>query len=107
MSSKPIVSHKFYNVPENEQKIIQDIVEKNIEWKMDSYLQKIYANKHDAEVRIDYKISQNKKKKYEANFNFFYDGKVFPYSNSVGFKYVDDLVNHAFKHFKEQLSKQE
>lgn len=105
MTQRPIISHKFYNIPENEKKIIMDIVEKNIDGKMDSYLQKIYANKHSAEVRIEYKISQNKKKKYEANFNFFYDGKLFPYNSSVGFKYVQDLVNHAFKRFKEQLSK--
>lgn len=106
MSNTPIVSHKFYNVPQEQQSLIKEIVNKNIQWKMDSYLQKIYSNKKDAEVRIEYKISQNKKNKYEASFNFYYDWKLFPYTSSVWFKFVEDLVNHAFKRFKERLSKQ-
>jgi len=31
MTNKPIVSHKFYNIPESEQKIIKEIVDKNID----------------------------------------------------------------------------
>jgi hypothetical protein len=37
---------------------------------------------------------------------FHYDGKMFPYINKIWFKYIPDLVNHAFKHFKEFLSNQ-
>ncbi|MFA5747630.1 MAG: hypothetical protein WC872_00785 [Candidatus Absconditabacterales bacterium] len=104
--TKPSVSYKFSNIIENEQQEIKDIVEKNINGKLDSYLKKIYSKKENAEVRIEYNISQNKQKKYEASFLFHYDGKMFPYINKIGFKYIPDLVNHAFKHFKEFLSNQ-
>lgn len=105
MPNKPTISYKFYNVEEEKKEKIVDLVEKLSTSKKNTYLQKIYANKEDAEIRIDYKIQQNKKNKYEAGFNFFYDGKLFPYSNKVAFKYVEDLVNHAFKRFNEHLSK--
>jgi hypothetical protein len=29
------------------------------------------------------------------------------YTNKIAFKYIEDIVNHAFKHFKEFLSNQE
>lgn len=105
MPNKPTISYKFYNVEEEKKVKIMELVEKLSTAKAHTYLQKIYANKDDAKIRIDYKIQQNKKKKYEAWFNFFYDGNLFPYSNTVGFKYVEDLVNHAFKRFNEHLSK--
>jgi len=95
----PIISYKFYNVPQYEQKYIKEIVQKNIIGKADSYLKSIYANKPDAKVNIDYKIQQNKQNKYEASFRFSYDGKMYVYKNKTAFKYTADLVNHAFKHF--------
>lgn len=98
------VSYSFYNVPEIKQFVIKNIVSKNLEWKMDVYLKKLHA-KPDAEVSLDYKIQQNKQGKYEAKFLFVVDGKPFAYSNKTGFKFVEDLVNHAFDRFKEHLSK--
>ena len=98
------VSYSFYNVPGYKQSLIKNIVDKNIEGKLDAYLKKVYTKK-DAEVRLNYKIQKNKQGRYEAKFLFDCDGEVFTYSSKVGFKYVEDLVNHAFKHFKESLSK--
>lgn len=98
------VSYTFYNVPEDKQESIKNLFHKNIDGKMDAYLKKIYT-KHDAEVSIDYKIQQNKQGRYEAKFLFDCDGKCFTYNNKTSFKYVEDLINHAFKHFKENLSK--
>ena len=106
MSAKSLqVSYSFYQVPEDRQELIKDLVQKNIEGKMDAYFSKVGANKPDAQIRIEYKIQQNKQKRYEAKFVFSYDGKLYTYVNKMAFKYVEDLVNHAFKHFKECLSK--
>lgn len=105
MSEKQVeVSYNFYNVPGYKQTAIKDIVDKNIDWKLDAYLKKVYTKK-DAEVRLDYKVQKNKQWRYEARFLFDCDGQIFTYSSKVWFKYVEDLVNHAFKRFKEFLSK--
>lgn len=107
MAKDPVISYQFTGVPAEKQEIVKDIVQKNLEGKMDSYFKKIYANKDTAEIRIDYKITETKQKKYTGAFNFSFDGKTFVYNNKISFKFVEDVVNHAFKHFKEFLSKQE
>lgn len=107
MTQQPIVSYKFHNVEPRVQEQIKDLVQKNIEGKMDSYFKKIYKNKPTAEVRIEYKMNFNKQGKYESSFVFDFDGKNFIYDSKVAFKFPEDLVNHAFNHFKEFLSKQE
>lgn len=107
MAKKPVISYQFVDMPADKQETVKDIVQKNLEWKMDSYFKKIYANKDTAEIRIEYKIIENKQKKYEWSFNFNFDGKTFLYNNKIAFKFVEDIVNHAFKHCKEFLSKQD
>ncbi|MCX6825232.1 MAG: hypothetical protein NTY80_03315 [candidate division SR1 bacterium] len=107
MAKKPVISYQFVDMPADKQETVKDIVQKNLEGKMDSYFKKIYANKDTAEIRIEYKIIENKQKKYEGSFNFNFDGKTFLYNNKIAFKFVEDIVNHAFKHCKEFLSKQD
>lgn len=106
MINKPTVSYKFDGIDEKDQVLIKDIVEKNIMIKLDSYWKKIYAHDESAEIRINYSIQKNKQDKYEWSFVFSFDWEIFPYKNKTSFKYVEDLVNHAFKHLKEFLSKQ-
>jgi len=106
MSKKPIIAYQFINVSQDKEKLVKDIVEKNLDGKMDSYFKKIYTKKETAEIRIDYTIQEDKKGKYEGSFKFNYDGKNFLYTNKRAFKFVEDIVNHAFKRFKEFLSKQ-
>lgn len=98
------VTSNFYNVPEIKQFVIKNIVTKNFGGKLDVYLKKVFVKK-DAQVRLDYKIQQNKQGKYEAKFVFNADWDLFAYSSKTGFKFVEDLVNHAFDRFKEHLSK--
>ncbi len=105
MGKQPIVSYTFHDVPLDQQEIIKTVVQQNLDGKMDSYLKKIYDNKENAEVRIEYKVSQNKTGKFESSFLFHFDGQQFLYNNKTAFKYPEDLVNHAFQHFKEYLSK--
>lgn len=107
MAKNPVISYQFIDVSTENQERVKDIVQKNLEGKMDSYFKKIYANKDTAEIRIEYKITENKQKKYTWTFSFAFDGKTFLYNNSIAFKYIEDVVNHAFKHFKEFLSKQD
>ncbi len=108
MAKEPVISYQFVDVSADKQKTVKYLVQQNLEGKMDSYFKKIHTNKDTAEIRIDYTIKQTKQGKYEGDFKFTYDGKIFPWSNGEGgFKIIEDVVNHAFKHFKEHLSKQE
>jgi len=106
MVNNPTLSYTFADVPQEVQDTIKTIVHKNLEGKMDSYLKKITKKKEDAEIRIEYKFTQDKQKKYACTFNFDFDGLHFMYESKVPFKFPEDLVNHAFRHAKEFLSKQ-
>lgn len=65
MTQKPTISYQFVDVSTDKQEAVKDIVEKNLDGKMDSYFKKIYAKNDTAEIRIDYKIMETKQKKYE------------------------------------------
>jgi hypothetical protein len=65
MAKTPVISYQFVDVSADKQEVVKDIVQKNLEGKMDSYFKKIYAKSDTAEIRIDYKIIENKQKKYE------------------------------------------
>ena len=107
MANQIKVAHKFQDVEPQVQEQVKKLVQINIDGKLDSYLKKVYKDKEDAEVRIEYKLTLNKQKKYECSFLFDFVGQTFVYESKVAFKFPEDLVNHAFKHFKEYLSKQE
>lgn len=77
MANTPTTSYQFVDVPVNMQEIIKDIVQRNIEGKMDSYFKKIYSKKDTAVIRIDYIISKNKLGKRIGDFKFSYDGEIF------------------------------
>ncbi len=105
MGKQPAISYQFVEVPANMQEIVKEIVQKNIEGKMDSYFKKIYNKKDTAEIRIDYIISKNKQGKRAGDFKFNYDGELFKRSTGEGgFKIIEDIPNHAFEHFKMHLS---
>lgn len=95
------IKYKFEDVSEVLQEDIKQLVQDNINWKMDNYFKKIYK-KVDAVILIEITIEKNKKEKYEWNFKFHLDNKDYNYTR----EYVSpiDLVNSAFDHVKEQLS---
>lgn len=96
---------KFNNVSAEDKEFVKEIVQKNIAGKLDSYLKKVLKGKEDAEVSIKYTITYHEEsKKYDADFIFKYDGEDFIYKKE-GFKILSDLINHAFQHFKENLSR--
>jgi acetone carboxylase gamma subunit len=97
------IHEKFYNVEGYKQEKIRDLVQKNLDGKMDSYLKSI-TKKKDAEILLDYAVEKNKRNKYEAKFRLLLDGKHYFYSPKNPFKFEEDLVNHAFDHFKLALA---
>ncbi len=94
---------KLYNVEVVMQDVIKKAVSKNLAGKMDSYLKKL-STKKDAVVSLDYKIERNKHHKYDGKFRLFFDGKQYMYMTKTSFKFVEDVVSHAFDHFKLMLS---
>lgn len=94
---------KLYNVEVVMQDAIKKAVHKNLAGKMDSYLKKL-STKKDATVSLDYKIERNKHNKYDGKFRLSFDGKQYLYMTKTSFKFVEDIVSHAFDHFKLALS---
>jgi hypothetical protein len=94
---------KLYNVELVMQDAIKKAVSKNLAGKMDSYLKKL-SSKKDAVVSLDYKIERNKHNKYDGKFRLSFDGKQYMYMTKTSFKFVEDIVSHAFDHFKLMLS---
>lgn len=78
------------------------LVKQNIENKMDSYLKK-FKGKEDAEGLIEVKLEKTKKDTYNWIINANLDWKSFRYTRD-DYKSLEDLVNHLFDHFKEELS---
>ena len=71
---------KFNDVSKQEQELVKEIVQKNMESKMDSYLKKIFSKSPDTQLRIRYTITFHEDtKKYDADFIFAYDGNEFIY----------------------------
>ncbi len=97
------INYKFSWLTEVLEWDIKDLIKKNINWKLDRYLQKILS-KNDAEVHLDVDLGKNKQEKYEWSFRFLLDWKSYIYKNDVPFKNITDLVNHAFDHLKRELS---
>ncbi len=103
MADSVRIHERFYNIESYKKQEIRDLVEKNLDKKMSSYLKSI-KNKKDAEIVLDYKIERNKRNKYDAKFLLSLDGQLYVYSPKVPFKFSDDVVNHAFDHFKLTLA---
>lgn len=104
-SSAVHIAGKMFNIEAAKQFTLRNIIEKNVTGKMDSYLKKI-TSKKDAQVVLDYKIEKNKHNRYDAKFRLVCDGKQYMYMTKTSFKFVEDIVNHAFAHFKLAMSEQ-
>ncbi len=89
---------------EDEKNQVFDIIDKNLKWKADVSLKKIFSNNPEAELIINYSLLKNKKSKYETTFRFNYNWKQIIYKNDEPFKYLPDLINHAFEHFTRQVA---
>ena len=101
---KPIISYKFVNMEESEKETVIALVEKNIDLKLWSYLQKVTGQNEDVEVRLKYTLMKNKKKLFDWSFILSYSGGKDMVYIRDDFHVLADLVNHAFDHFKLEFS---
>lgn len=81
--------------------VVERLVSENMENKLKSYLN--HFDKPDVEWSLDIKVDKNKKSLFDGVLQINIDGKLFRYERE-DFKNLDDLVNHLFDHFKEELA---
>ncbi|USN59062.1 MAG: hypothetical protein H6767_03070 [Candidatus Peribacteria bacterium] len=86
---------------EASKEVVERLVEENLRTKLDHYLNKF--KKSDAEGIIDLKIEKNKKGLFDCTLQGNLDGNTYRYSRE-DYKNMDDVINHLFDHFKEELS---
>jgi hypothetical protein len=83
-------------------KSLEEYIEKNLSWKLDSYIKK--HEKPNSPLRVELTVKKSKEGKYDGKVTLSVWPK--PYrSDREDFSHLDDLVNHLFTHLKEQMSK--
>lgn len=83
--------------------VVERLVSENLENKLDHYLSK-FDSKTDAESFLELFVEENKKWLFNGKLIINVDGKWYRYERE-DYKKLDDLVNHFFDHFKEDLAK--
>jgi hypothetical protein len=81
--------------------VVERLVWENLDKKMNGYINKF--DKEDVEWLIEVNVEKNKKWLFNGKLQINIDGNAFRYERE-DFKNLDDLVNHLFDHFKEELS---
>lgn len=89
------------HAPDEAKEVVQRLTSENLDKKLGSYLNKL--DWEDVEWILDLKIDKNKKSLFDGILQINIDGKSFRYTRE-DFKNLDDLVNHLFDHFKEELA---
>lgn len=88
--------------PEESKEVVSRLVWENIDKKLNSYLQ--HFSWSDIEWILDLKIEKNKKDLFNWALQINIDWNSYRYERE-DYKKLDDLVNHLFDHFKQELSK--
>ena len=93
-SIKKYVDLNLYVNPEVEKPILKP------------YFKKIFTNKPEAKVSANIHVTKNKAERFDGIFTFTVDGQPIRYERqwSESFKSPTDLVNHAFTHFKREVT---
>lgn len=81
--------------------VVERLVWENLDKKMNGYINKFDGE--DVEGLIEINVEKNKKWLFNGKLQINIDGNAFRYERE-DFKNLDDLVNHLFDHFKEELS---
>lgn len=89
------------HAPDEAKPVVDRLTAENVENKVWSYLKKF--DKDDVEWVIDVKVKKTEKW-YNWTLQINIDWKSFRYERE-DFKNLDDLINHLFDHFKEELSR--
>ncbi len=87
---------------DNDKEVVERLVDENLNWKLDKYMQKF--SKENIEWDLALSLEKNKKDLFNWSLQINIDWKSFRYSRE-DYKKLDDLVNHLFDHFKEDLAK--
>ena len=96
------VKYQFGEITDALKEDLKSLVEKNLQEKMSAYLAPIFE-KEGAEIHLEYKIDKTANSLYSGIFSMAIDGQTLRYERE-DFVKPDDLVNHAFDHFKESLA---
>lgn len=86
---------------EHDKEVVDRLVDENLSGKLDKYLNKLDGD--DVEGEISLVLEESKTGLFVGTLNVSIDGKVFHYARE-DYKKLDDLVNHLFDHFKEDLA---
>jgi hypothetical protein len=99
------VSYKLDNIGEPLVQSIHEYVQHHLDARMDAYLKK-FTKKPDVKILLDVSITKNKHDLFEGSFRLSADGQMFVYKTDSDkpFQNPQDLVSHAFSHFKETLA---
>jgi len=87
-----------------DKEVVERLVQKNLDHKINHYINKFDGE--DVEGTININIEKNKKWLLNWVLQINIDWNNFRYERE-DFKNLDDLVNHLFKHFKEEISKKQ
>lgn len=87
---------------DNVKDFVERLVEENLTGKLDNYLQKFNAPNIEWELALT--LEKNKKDLFNGSLQILIDGKNYRYERE-DFKKLDDLINHLFEHFKEELAR--
>lgn len=107
------VTYQFDGISEPLQESIKKYVQLNLYVNPDvdqpllkPYFNKIFTNKPDAEITSSIHVVKNKADRFDGIFSFNVDWHPIRYERtwSESFKNPVDLVNHAFNHFKRELT---
>lgn len=80
---------------------LKSLVDKNLEWKMESALKKIYSRSDDVDIIVRIAVEQVAEW-YNGSFKIEFDGQSYEYDREW-FEILADLVNHAFDNFKQRI----
>lgn len=83
-------------------KSLHEYIEKNLSWKLDSYIRK--HEKPNSPVRVELTVKKEKDGEYAGKVILSVGPKNYR-SDRENFKNLDDLVHHLFTHLKEQMAK--
>lgn len=86
---------------DHDKSVVERLVEENITGKLDKYLQKFEGD--DIEWSINISVEKSKKDLFKWVLQINIDGKDYRFERE-DYKKLDDLINHLFDKFKEDLS---
>lgn len=87
---------------EESKEVAKRLLDENLENKVSSYIKK-YESKADAEGVVELKLEKNSRGLFDWKLIMNLDRDTFRYERE-DYKNLDDLINHLFKHFKEEIA---